>query len=396
MNKRVNTIDGLRGFSLIGILIANMLIFQYGIFGKDKMENLHLSAIDQIAYIWTKIFVESSFMPIFMFMFGYSMIFLQRKLERNEKKVKRHFVRRFILLIIIGMLHATFVWEGDILLSYGMMGILMLIFLNRKKKTILVWAILLTVITSLLGIGEVEETAEELEHQAAYIQKETTAYSDGNYQEVYDFRNSGEDPFGYPDYVYALVIFLAPIMTCPMFLFGMYAAKGNWFTNPKREKKAYTRFAFIFLPIGLLLKSVPYLFPELSVNFALYTTGATLLSIGYIFSFSLLYTKQEIQFLSFFEKVGKLSMTNYLLQSIICTIIFYEYGLGLFGELGVLYGIILAIVIFGIQVILSHYYLKKWKMGPFEKFMRIGTYFSWNGKPKREEAVEQEKIPLNM
>ena len=155
MNKRVNTIDGLRGFSLIGILIANMLIFQYGIFGKDKMENFHLSSIDQVAYIWTKIFVESSFMPIFMFLFGYSMIFLQKKLERNEKKVKRHFVRRFILLIIIGILHATFVWEGDILLSYGIMGILMLIFLNRKKKTILVWAILLTVITSLLGIGEV-------------------------------------------------------------------------------------------------------------------------------------------------------------------------------------------------------------------------------------------------
>ena len=213
---------------------------------------------------------------------------------------------------------------------------------------------------------------------------------------MYDFRNSGEDPFGYPDYVYALVIFLAPIMTCPMFLFGMYAAKSNWFTNPKREKKLYTRFTLIFLPIGLLLKSIPYLFPESPVNFALYTTGATLLSIGYIFSFSLLYTKQKIQFLSFFEKVGKLSMTNYLLQSIICTIIFYEYGLGLFGELGVLYGIILAIFIYGIQVILSHYYLKKWKMGPFEKIMRIGTYFSWKGKPKRKEPVEQEKIPLNM
>ncbi|WP_369801993.1 DUF418 domain-containing protein [Oceanobacillus sp. Castelsardo] len=396
MKKRVNTIDGLRGFSLIGILIANMLIFQYGMFGKDKMENFNLSAIDQVAYIWTKIFVESSFMPIFMFMFGYSMIFLQRKLVRNEKKVKRHFVRRFILLIIFGLLHATFVWEGDILFSYGIMGLLMLIFQNRKKKTILVWAILLFVITSLLSIGEVEETAEELEHQASYIQKETTAYSVGDYQEVYNFRNSGEDPFGYPDYVYALVIFMAPLVTCPMFLFGMYAAKSNWFTNPKREKKLYTRFILIFLPIGFVLKSVPYLFPGLSVEFALYTTGATLLSIGYIFSFSLLYTKQEIQFLSFFEKVGKLSLSNYLLQSIICTVIFYEYGLGLFRELGVLYGIILAIFIYGIQVILSHYYLKKWRLGPFEKILRIGTYLSWKGNPKRKEQVELEKIPVDM
>lgn len=135
MTQRVNMIDGMRGFSLLGILMANMLIFQYGIFGKDEIEHFQLSAADEAAYIWIKVFVEHSFIPIFIFLFGYSMIKLKEKLERNGQKVKSHFVRRFLLLIVFGLLHSFFVWEGDILLAYGLIGLLMLLFLNRKKNT---------------------------------------------------------------------------------------------------------------------------------------------------------------------------------------------------------------------------------------------------------------------
>jgi len=101
MNQRVSVIDGLRGVSLLGILIANMLIFQYGMFGKDRIENFPLSSADHIAYVWTKIFIENSFFPIFMFLFGYSIIKLKEQLEKNDKKVKPYFVRRFFLLMII-------------------------------------------------------------------------------------------------------------------------------------------------------------------------------------------------------------------------------------------------------------------------------------------------------
>ena len=389
MNKRVDTIDGLRGFSLIGILIANLLIFQYGMFGKDKMENFQLSAMDDVAYVWTKIFVESSFMPIFMFLFGYSMVLLKHKLERNGKKVKSHFIRRFLLLIVFGILHATFIWEGDILFTYGLMGFVMLIFLNRKKKTILIWAILLFVITSLLSIGGTGETKEMLEHQASYIEKESLAYSEGTYMEAYEFRNSAEDPFGLPDYAYGILLIFTPFITSPMFLFGMYAAKSNWFRYPENEKIMYVRFAIVCIPIGFILKSILFLFPQFPIGSGMYTFGATILAIGYIFAFSYLYTKNEIKILSAFEKVGKLSMTNYLLQSVICTLIFYGYGFGLFGKLGVFYGMLLGIIIYALQVIISHYYLKFSKMGPVEKVMRIGTYLSLRGTPKQKQIKEK-------
>lgn len=384
MIKRVNIIDGLRGFSLIGILIANMLIFQYGMFGKDKLENFHLFAGDHVAYVWIKIFVESSFIPIFMFLFGYSMIKLKEKLEQNNEKIKRHFVRRFFLLMFFGLLHSLFVWEGDILLAYGLSGFLMLLFLNRKKQTMLVWTIILLVLTSLLGYGELQQTAAELKTQDNYIQKESTIYANGDYSEVFEFRASDEDPFGFPDYMYLIMFLLAPLTMMPMFLLGMYAAKSAWFTQPKLERGLYIRYASLFIPIGLFLKTFPYIFDLPAWEGVALGIGAPFLSIGYIFMFAIFYTKENRSILQLFENVGRLSMTNYLLQSIICTTIFYGYGMGLFGKAGVLKGLILALFIYGFQVIFSHYYLKLFKTGPFEKLIRIGTYWSWKAAPRQK------------
>nr|WP_304220336.1 DUF418 domain-containing protein [Fredinandcohnia onubensis] len=175
------------------------------------------------------------------------------------------------------------------------------------------------------------------------------------------------------------MLILMPLVICPIFLLGMYVAKSGWFTFPEKEKRKYSSLAWLFLPMGLGLKSLLYLFPEHIWTESIYTIGAPLLSVGYIFLFAYFYTKGESVILTLFENVGRLSMTNYLAQSVICTLIFYGYGLGLFGKMGVLNGILLAIVIYLFQVILSHFYLKIWKMGPFEKIMRIGTYMKWDG-----------------
>ncbi|MBY0095658.1 DUF418 domain-containing protein [Mesobacillus maritimus] len=391
MKQRVSTIDGLRGFSLLGILMANMLIFQYGMFGKDQLTDLMYA--DHLAYIWLKIFVESSFMPIFMFLFGYSMIMMKGKLDRNGSKVKRHFVRRFLLLILFGLLHSFFIWEGDILFSYGLMGLILLVFLNRKKKTLLIWSIGLLIVTSLMAYGDPNEMIEDETQLNAYVEKANHIYSTGSYSKIYTFRNSDEDPFGWPDYMYVVVLLVAPFITAPMFLLGMYAANKEWFATPKQEKKRYVWFASVFIALGLLLKSIRYLIPDSSWGEVAYTLGSSLLALGYIFGFALLYTTEKLRVQSWFEKVGRLSMTNYLMQSIVCTALFYGYGLGWFGKLGVLVGIGVALVLYVLQIITSHYYLKLFKMGPFERVMRVGTYLSFKGKPKRKKK-DNDKVVI--
>jgi uncharacterized protein len=382
--KRVHMIDGIRGFSLLGILLANLLIFQYGIWGKDEIEIYSLSAVDSAAYKFVKIAIEGSFMPVFTFLFGYSLIKMTESLKRNGVKVWRHLVRRFLFLIAIGLLHSIFLWEGDILFFYGMMGFFLLLFLKRSKKTLLIWGTVLLVLTFALGYGVIEETQAEQEKMARYVDVTKTIYADGAYNDIMDHRNN-EDPLIMPDYLYLFLLLLTPFFTAPLFLYGMYAAKAGWFTRPDKENQMYQKGALL-IPIGLLLKSIPVLLPETDWTGIAGAAGMTILSIGYIFALPALYSKlTNSKITSAFEQVGRLSLTNYLMQTVICTFIFYGYGLGFFGQLGVLTGIVLGVVIFALQCVFSTLYMKRFKRGPVETLLRMWTNWSWSGRTRMKE-----------
>ena len=91
--ERVRIIDVIRGFSLLGILMANMLIFQYGLYGKDKLGLFHPSAWDIGAHKLLQIMIEGSFMPIFMFLFGYGLYKMKDSLVSKGLKYKRYLSR---------------------------------------------------------------------------------------------------------------------------------------------------------------------------------------------------------------------------------------------------------------------------------------------------------------
>ncbi|MGM7636079.1 DUF418 domain-containing protein [Bacillus sp. Hm123] len=391
---RVSTIDGMRGFSLLGILLANMLIFQYGIWGKDEVDFYSLSATDLGAYKLVKVLVEGSFMPIFTFLFGYSMIKMKESLERKGVSIKRYFVRRFLFLVCAGLLHSTFLWEGDILFFYGFMGFFLLLFMNRSKKTLLIWGTALLIIMSFLGYGNVEESAEDKKIMAEYVEKTKDIYSSGSYAEIKHHRNT-EDPLNLPEAFYVVILILSPLLTAPLFLFGMFAAKANAFVHLQKERSLYVKGTLLLLPIGIVLKVIPYV-SESAWNGVVEMLGASLLALGYIFLFALLYTRKANNiFPAAFESVGKLSLTNYLMQTVICTTIFYGYGFGLFGKLGMIWGIGLAVMIYALQAVASHYYLRRFKRGPVEQLLRIWTNFSWNGQvsqKKRQIEGEPKKV----
>ncbi|MBS4189716.1 DUF418 domain-containing protein [Bacillus sp. FJAT-49705] len=394
-NKRIQVIDAIRGFSLLGILIANMLIFQYGIFGKDEMDFYSISAFDKGVHTLLKIAVEGSFMPIFAFLFGYSLIKMKEGLDAKGLKPKRNLARRYILLIILGALHSTFLWEGDILLSYGLMGFFLLMFMNRKKKTLVIWGIILLILTSFMGLGMNEPVPMEDETRMAEYVKDTYAvYGSGTYEEI-KYHRSNVDPLGLPDYVYLIMFIIMPFITAPLFLFGMFAAKNQEFHDVKNKSKFYFKYGMIITVIGLLMKGGVYLFPDLGWLGMLNMLGANILSLGYICLFASIYSLMHNSLLfKAFESVGKLSLSNYLLQTVICTTIFYGYGFGLFGKLGVFYGLLLSLFIYGCQLFISYWYLKMFKTGPVEKLMRICTYLTLSGRPKVKKQSEETYVKI--
>ncbi|MBE2977398.1 DUF418 domain-containing protein [Priestia megaterium] len=392
--RRVKVIDSMRGFSLFGILLANMLIFQYGIYGKDMIHLFSLSPSDSAAYVFLKVAVEESFMPIFTFLFGYSMVKMKESLERRQLGVKRHFFRRFLLLLGLGLLHGVFLWEGDILTFYGMMGVfLLLFFLNRKAKTLLVLASILLILTGAAGYGSLNDNMYLLSDKqtlTTYVKDTIHVYGSGTYEQIKDHRNN-VDPMNMAGYKFAFAFLFTPFIMGDLFLFGMYAGKEKWFYDVSANQKQYGRWAAALIPLGLLLKGTMYLWPDANWAGSTHMLGGSLLSLGYIAGFAWLYAKCEKSFLmKAFESVGRISLSNYLMQTVICTTIFYGYGLGCFGKLGTISGIFVCIGIYGIQLIGSYMYVQKFKTGPVEKLLRIWTNFSWSGKPKEKKALPTE------
>jgi uncharacterized protein len=276
------------------------------------------------------------------------------------------------------------------------MGFFLLLFLNRKKKTFLVWGMVLLILASFMGYGmDSAVPADEAKRMGEYVADTNKIYGTGTYGEI-SFHRNNADPFGMPDSFYLFMMLAMPFITAPLFLFGMYAARRRSFHEIGRNKSRYLLWGGILTGAGILLKASPLLVPGTGWTGVLYMFGGNILSLGYIFLFAWLYAvKGSAILFRAFESVGRLSLSNYLLQSVICTTIFYGYGLELFGKLGVLAGILLTVVIYSIQLAGSYFYLKLFRTGPFEKIMRMWTYFSLSGRPKTEKAKEDRDLLAN-
>src|SRR5699024_9298294 len=210
------------------------------LFGKDYIEIFELNLLDQSVYAFIKIAFEESFMPVFTSLFGYSLMIMRDNLAKNGLRIKWHLFRRLVILIGFGMLHATYLWEGDILFVYGMMGICLLVFVNRQPKTILIWTCLLFELIGTINLPFFEETDFfDSETAETYMNETTDVYGNGSYAAIQDYRNNADDPLtdflsesnaGIP------AIFMMPLLIAPMFLLGMYAAKQEWLQRPKETE----------------------------------------------------------------------------------------------------------------------------------------------------------------
>ncbi len=384
--NRVTFIDTMRGFSLFGILMANLLIFQFGMYGKDKPENL--TFLDNGALYFVKIFIEGSFMPIFTILFGFSLIKLIESIRRKKIKSRWSILRRATGLIAIGWLHAKFLWDGDILVSYGCMTLFLIPFINRKPKTLFIWAGILFLLTTALTFGPTVESKKAQEELDTYIEKANDVYANGSYLDILNFRSDTLPPGMDDPIILFIMLIFAPIFYAPLFLLGMGLAKKQAFVNMEHEKKWYW-IGSILVPVGLACKSLSFI--ESNFSNILMMGGSHLLAIGYVCLAALLFKTGPAKLLSpAFESVGKLSLTNYLMQTIICTTVFYGYGLGLYGKLGVFGGILFGIVVYSLQCVFSIAYLKKFKRGPFETVLRIWTNWSLNGQIKEKGRTTHE------
>ncbi|MBB4826762.1 uncharacterized protein HNO89_004044 [Sporosarcina luteola] len=382
--KRINVLDALRGFALLGILLVNINFFNESLmtinYGGLPVEGWLNKTIDTL----TVLFVNGKFMLLFAFLFGYGAVILYRNAEAAGKKFTWMFVKRMLALLLFGILHAVFLWYGDILSIYAIVGLIFLMFVKRRPKTLLtlsiVFSLLIPVIMSaamLLGNQAGTEGMEDLYaidpmELQLFQQQDQQLYGAGTYMEM-----TMKRIVEYQSSFFNMVLFLPQILGT--FLLGAYFGKRKLLEDIQSKKTFMVKLGWIGGIAGLAL-TVPRFFMDSSNSlldiFSIFI-GAPLLMLSYVACFSLLYTRHP-KWLHLFSYPGKMAFTMYILQSILCGFIFYSYGLGLFGTMTLWQTMATAFLLFGLQIVISAIWLKRFRTGPLEYVWRV-MYKGKNG-----------------
>ncbi|MGY3416823.1 uncharacterized protein ACVWY4_003000 [Bacillus mycoides] len=388
MNQRVEFVDAIRGFALFGILLVNITLIQFGLFANEKPTYI-FGKLDESANWFIQFFGTQNFISLFSFLFGLSIILLQKSIIAKGKKFFPTYIRRISILLLLGYIHGTFVWEGDILFAYGIVGIFLMMFINRKPKTLLIWASILLALI-MFASYQSEPTSNTFNDVAPYIEKEHKVHETGSYMDHINFRLT-ENPFDYMGIngIFGLVILsiFALIFMSPLFLLGMYVGKKGWLFEIDKHIPAVKKiwlitgiFSFTIKILAIFVKHPILIMLQDSLTPVTMTFfyGSTIIL--------LFHYKKVARLLTYMANMGKMSVSNYLAQSIIATTIFYAYGFGLYGKIGYFFGILLTIGIYTIQLFVSTYWLQKYRMGPVEYVWRLGTYLE---KPRFKKDLDK-------
>ncbi|MCJ0951310.1 DUF418 domain-containing protein [Mammaliicoccus sciuri] len=370
--QRIFSIDALRGFSLLGILLMNILTFAYPYQIINPFEFFQHQ--DGAWFKISSLFIIASFYPIFAFLFGYGLsIMYQNSLDKGLNYYPM-ITRRLLFLLLLGIIHGVFIFYGDILSTYALLGLIAIIFVRLKPQFTLValsigiGIFVLLYLLPMILLKDVTQIESFVGLQE--LERVNNILSSADIVSIIGFN------LKYFGMNIANAILVGPFTILPIMLFGIYAHQINWFNKIKQHKNLYMVIGVVVLILGLAIKMIQIVL-EGSVTSQLMSQmiGGPIVALSYIMFFVILCEDQTARkILTPLQSIGKLSLTTYISQSIICIIIFYGVGLNYYGKLPVLNIYIIGIVIYFVQLIVSYLYLMKFKQGPLEKLWRKVTY----------------------
>lgn len=395
VTERAAILDAIRGIAILGIFLNNIIGFAgYGFLSEDYKQQIPTYAIDNVLNFLQHVFVEGKFYSIFSLLFGIGFSIIFTKNAQKGNRSLRIFYRRLLVLLIIGFLHCYFLWDGDILLLYALIGLVLPLFRNCSDKTLLVWAFALIISPLFIDLVKllllwspgdfllIKAQAIDVRNKiplddsfALYLYKEGSGM-----QEWQNWRESGI----FYRYQYILDSNRIP-KVLGMFLLGLYAGRKSIYQRLQEYQGLFKKLRFWGFLIGLpaSIAMVYFLVDGRNIYKSFYGLLDTLfyaisvvpLSLAYLSSICLFWIKRkEKNPFKIFAPVGRMALTNYILQTIFGISIFYGVGFGLGTQVGPSYIFPIAIGIFILQIVFSTYWFKYFRYGPLEWVWRQLTY----------------------
>ena len=387
MKQRDIAPDVLRGFALLGILVVNIQFMALSSDEGARGEWTYGFANGSATFIIASVFA-GKFYLLFSFLFGYSSNYI----INGERRNRGRWIKRCLVLMALGVIHFTFLWHGDIIFIYGLFGLLLIPFFFRRDKTLKIWTrIIFSVSTFLIiSVGILVYLAErfmsEDTFQGAVDVELNRVLIDGTFLEAI--------PARLELWVYGIStgLFLQGGLAFAAFLLGIRLARSKFLSSPidkERNTQLIKRGLIFGAPIqiiaaAVLLQNERAAEPSEGIYLlALFASfiAAPLLSMFYVGVIRKL-VEEKPHLVSWMRPAGQLSLTIYILQSVITSLIFSPWGLGLFQELQTWQVLVLAVGIWLLLVKLATAWLKRFNQGPLELLMNTLTRSGKNGISK--------------
>jgi uncharacterized protein len=372
--ERLPWIDCARGFALFGILMVNVPAFNAPFFLYNGGELVWNREIDKVIQTIIDIFFQASFYTLFSLLFGFGLEMMRQRMLEKKLNYQPILWRRHTGLFFIGLFHAFFLWHGDILLSYAIIGLLLFFFYHRSTKTITIFFFLALLIPTFYLTNHLYSVKEYigwpnlqgiLANMENYKSNSVLDIWKQNYEDW--LYSNGKDAF-----IYLTILLL------PMFLAGVLFMKKKWLHHVKEHERFLKIVLLVSFIVFMIGKAGPYFFGNPGwLNFFQDQIGGAASSIFYLILITLLFQHvQTKKVLNIFTYVGRMSLTNYIIQSIICFILFYGPGLNLYGTVSPLTSVFICISIYIVQVVYSKWWLHYFRFGPLEWLLRSFTYLN--------------------
>ncbi len=382
--ERIPVLDVLRGFALLGIAIINMSGFKTPDHAV-AVERLYPGFWNHAASWLIDVFGDGKFNAIFSFLFGVGLTIQLERAEARQAPFVRLYLRRLAVLLALGLVHCFLIWNGDVLHIYAVLGLALLV--CRRLPDRFVFALIVVLLMTPMawsGYRFYHQTPPHLSRvqREEKARQELRIYGQGSYVEMTQnraegFREAYTQGWGY-------------LFMCQMgvtLLLGFYAGRRRFFRDLPAHLPLIRRVFWWGLASGLscalffatahALRNPDQDRPTLLglAGSIAYQLNRPLLSLVYIAGIVLL--SERMTWRSRFgplAAVGRMPLTNYLMQSVIATTIFYHYGFGLFGQVGPAVGLLISLGIYAVQVLYSGWWMARFRFGPLEWLWRAVTY----------------------
>lgn len=382
-------LDALRGFALMGIVMANFPEFSlYSFLPSETAAGMATAGADIVTRYFLAIFIDGKFYTIFSLLFGIGFSIILNNVSSRGGNGYRVFYRRMFWLLVIGLLHLFFVWSGDILMLYALVGMVLPLFTRLSDRALLWWAgfflflpVAVDFVCQWCGMSLASPLVER-----QWILCDKFGITADNF--AYWLR----DARTYPDMFRFLIMGSVERMSefvdgnryfkvLGLFIIGYAIGRHRLYARIEEFRSTVKVIARLGWLVGFPL-SVFYGWSAvnshpwgLGAHSALYFSSVYLMSFGYVATMALIYLQhREAVAFRILALPGRMALTNYIGQSVAGVFIFYGLGLGFGATTGLVWVEVIAVGVFASEILLSSLWLSCCRFGPLEWVWRCLTY----------------------